>query len=489
MGLIQADKSSTNCAIIVMVLLSTMLIRGVTAVGMPAGNAVTLLSLASIQLTSSFSTIFGTTAVTHLVLTKNVEECSEWTEWMDDENGTTLEPSSIGEFELIDQLRGPYGFCDQPTDIECALANDTNTPYNETGQVSLTCNLQQGFLCFHSQQSGDCFNYAIRVLCPTPCTSLTILTSTPVPGPPLTTPASTPVPGPSLTTPTSTPVPGPSLTTPTSTPIPSPSLTTPGNTMTTRSSTSVQVLTEQSTNPEVTRVPATQSPECEENDDTDCSAKTLTCQREFRLKCNVTISSEMNIGRCLQQNITKMSIEELWTTLNKTIPVCCFSTNFTWILRSRRRRDTTGSIAIMVSDLLVDNSATVDAQTVLEAFISSINQSNVFKSYGISYEPGTASVIEQGPEPETSKPEKDSAKIAIIVCSTIACLIVVIAVALCIACMIRSFGRRGRYTRNSLIRKMGDRIPAGGEIDLQETKQKSGDDLHDASYSNPDATV
>ncbi|XP_070561360.1 cartilage intermediate layer protein 1-like [Ptychodera flava] len=97
------------------------------------------------------------------------DTCNEWTEWMDGESGGTLDPGSIGEFELIDQLRGPYGFCDEPTDIECALADDTNTPYNETGQVDLTCKLEQGFMCFHSQQSGDCFNYAIRLSCPQPC--------------------------------------------------------------------------------------------------------------------------------------------------------------------------------------------------------------------------------------------------------------------------------------------------------------------------------
>ncbi|XP_070560268.1 mucin-5AC-like [Ptychodera flava] len=88
---------------------------------------------------------------------------------MDDENGGPLDPSSIGEFELIKQLRGPYGFCDEPTDIECALNDDAHTPHTQTGQVSLTCNLDKGFLCFHSQQSGDCFNYAIRVLCNAPC--------------------------------------------------------------------------------------------------------------------------------------------------------------------------------------------------------------------------------------------------------------------------------------------------------------------------------
>ncbi|XP_070561352.1 uncharacterized protein [Ptychodera flava] len=108
-------------------------------------------------------------------------------------------------------------------------------------------------------------------------------------------------------------------------------------------------------------------------------------------------------------------------------------------------------MAIMVSELLFDNSATVDAQTILEAFILSINQSSVFKSYGISYEPGTASVIEPGGEPEKSKPEKDFMKIVIVVCSTVAGLIAVIAVALCCVCIIRRFGRREKRKRDPVI--------------------------------------
>ncbi|XP_070561362.1 uncharacterized protein [Ptychodera flava] len=112
---------------------------------------------------SVFTLLYYILAICHAQQT-----CPEWTQWMDDENGGTLEPSSIGEFEQVDQLRGAYGFCDEPTDIECALADDTNTPYDGTGQDSLTCNLQQGFRCFHSNQNGDCFSYAIRLLCAEP---------------------------------------------------------------------------------------------------------------------------------------------------------------------------------------------------------------------------------------------------------------------------------------------------------------------------------
>ncbi|XP_070560269.1 mucin-5AC-like [Ptychodera flava] len=143
----------------------------------------------SIKYPQTFPTIPGTDRVTqsatqssttflHMESVKTAEQnldnlCFEWTEWLDDENGGTLDPSSIGEFELLAQLRGPYGFCDQPMDIECRLSDLPHTPYNQTGQVALTCDLQQGFLCFHSQQSGLCFNYAIRLLCQTQCNTST----------------------------------------------------------------------------------------------------------------------------------------------------------------------------------------------------------------------------------------------------------------------------------------------------------------------------
>ncbi|XP_070581115.1 mucin-2-like [Ptychodera flava] len=93
-------------------------------------------------------------------------ELFQWTEWMDDENGGPIDPSSIGEFEILSALEQQYDFCDDFVDIECRLISPLHTPFDETGQVSLTCNIQTGFLCFHSQQSGDCFNYEIRVLCP-----------------------------------------------------------------------------------------------------------------------------------------------------------------------------------------------------------------------------------------------------------------------------------------------------------------------------------
>ncbi|XP_070581622.1 mucin-5B-like [Ptychodera flava] len=93
-------------------------------------------------------------------------ELFQWTDWMDDEDGGPIDPSSIGEFEILSALRQQYNFCDDVVDIECRLASPPHTLYDETGQVSLTCSPSSGFMCFHSQQSGDCFNYKIRVLCP-----------------------------------------------------------------------------------------------------------------------------------------------------------------------------------------------------------------------------------------------------------------------------------------------------------------------------------
>ncbi|XP_070581139.1 mucin-2-like [Ptychodera flava] len=89
----------------------------------------------------------------------------QWTDWMDDEEGGPIDPTSLGDFEMLSQLRQMYGFCDNVVDIECRLASSPHTAYDETGQISLTCSTSRGFMCFHSQQSDDCFNYEIRVLC------------------------------------------------------------------------------------------------------------------------------------------------------------------------------------------------------------------------------------------------------------------------------------------------------------------------------------
>ncbi|XP_070561341.1 mucin-2-like isoform X2 [Ptychodera flava] len=184
MAWLPADKSSKVSAVILMVLMYTTLLHVHTGAAdltsATPGHVMTLLYLTSMQLSASISASSGTDAVTES-LTNVTVECFEWTEWMDGENGTTLDPSSIGEFERINDLRGPYGFCNETIGIECALADNTSIPYNETGQVGLTCDLEQGFLCFHSEQSGDCFNYAIRVLCPVPCPSLITPNSTIVP--------------------------------------------------------------------------------------------------------------------------------------------------------------------------------------------------------------------------------------------------------------------------------------------------------------------
>ncbi|XP_070561391.1 uncharacterized protein [Ptychodera flava] len=110
-----------------------------------------------------------------LVLSARLFECEdacyEWTEWMHDEAGANVELSEKGEFQQVDQLRGRYDFCEDPIDIECGLAAHPHTPYDQTGQVNLTCNLENGFMCFHSDQPGDsnCLNYAIRVQCPVSC--------------------------------------------------------------------------------------------------------------------------------------------------------------------------------------------------------------------------------------------------------------------------------------------------------------------------------
>ncbi|XP_070561361.1 uncharacterized protein [Ptychodera flava] len=114
------------------------------------------------------------------------ETCYEWTEWMDDEASGIVEPSDIGEFELVDQLRGQYDICEDPTDIECGLAAEPHTPYDQTGQANLTCDLENGFMCFNQYQpeGSDCLDYAIRVQCPVPCPTEVLTTDSQCDEPP-----------------------------------------------------------------------------------------------------------------------------------------------------------------------------------------------------------------------------------------------------------------------------------------------------------------
>ncbi|XP_070533581.1 mucin-2-like isoform X1 [Ptychodera flava] len=99
-------------------------------------------------------------------------ECirEEWSEWMDDEFGGKVDHLADGEFELYDDLREHFEFCENPIDIECRLAKSPYPPYDQTGQRELSCDVEEGFRCYHSDQMPPlCYNYEIRVLCEVPC--------------------------------------------------------------------------------------------------------------------------------------------------------------------------------------------------------------------------------------------------------------------------------------------------------------------------------
>ncbi|XP_077980551.1 uncharacterized protein LOC144435800 [Glandiceps talaboti] len=105
--------------------------------------------------------------VTHFYVTES-QVCG-WTEWMDNENGGTVDPAGQGEFEIIQVLRNSYNICQENiTDIECREVNSPNRPYNETGQIGVTCTTDLGLGCFHDKQEPagtKCLNYEIRLLC------------------------------------------------------------------------------------------------------------------------------------------------------------------------------------------------------------------------------------------------------------------------------------------------------------------------------------
>ncbi|XP_077998669.1 uncharacterized protein LOC144451649 [Glandiceps talaboti] len=106
--------------------------------------------------------------------------CDEWTEWMDEENGALI-PVNTDEFEQLTTLRNLYTFCDSPIDIECRRGQEPYDLWYQTGQ-SLYCDLGpgiDGLVCPYIDNSPSyaCYNYEIRVLCPTPCPTTTLPTT------------------------------------------------------------------------------------------------------------------------------------------------------------------------------------------------------------------------------------------------------------------------------------------------------------------------
>ena len=95
-----------------------------------------------------------------------VEEC-KWTNWLDDDiNGQKAIDNSY-EYELINDLKLLYDFCERPSDIICALKHNKVLSSSDAGQKT-SCSKTDGLRCLHVEQEGEnpkCYDYVVRLLC------------------------------------------------------------------------------------------------------------------------------------------------------------------------------------------------------------------------------------------------------------------------------------------------------------------------------------
>ncbi|XP_033120968.1 mucin-2-like [Anneissia japonica] len=130
----------------------------------PTTTVITTEPTTTVTTTEPTTTLTPTKCVTQPpkgILKLSFPEC--WSEWMNDENGSKVPDAALGEFELLDELRNDYQFCENPSAIECRVASEPYWPYYLTGQ-EVECNLETGLECYHSSD-GFCYDYEIRVRC------------------------------------------------------------------------------------------------------------------------------------------------------------------------------------------------------------------------------------------------------------------------------------------------------------------------------------
>lgn len=96
-----------------------------------------------------------------------------WTPWM---SASVPTVANEGDVETISGLRMRYSFCQEEAmeAIECRAVGEATASQYSGQQTS--CNLQNGFTCYHNRQTGGqmCFDYEVRFYCNCKYTKLTL---------------------------------------------------------------------------------------------------------------------------------------------------------------------------------------------------------------------------------------------------------------------------------------------------------------------------
>ncbi|KAG8238941.1 hypothetical protein J437_LFUL000780, partial [Ladona fulva] len=128
--------------------------------------------------------IFTLTVPTVTVGTpRNLLKCDMWTHWQNENNPK----DGDGDFESVENLKGSYGNCTNPSNIECVTVTG-NIPSSET-ENEVMCSLKRGLQCYNrNNMPGGCEDYKIRIFCPCKTTEVVtpnIMTTPPTTGPSL----------------------------------------------------------------------------------------------------------------------------------------------------------------------------------------------------------------------------------------------------------------------------------------------------------------
>ena len=90
------------------------------------------------------------------------KEICEWTPWCDDEaGGGKVTPDDVGEFENIEDCRELFDICENPREIECEMAAQPHFS-SEVLSQDVTCDIDIGLVCLHSDTQPMCPDYRIR---------------------------------------------------------------------------------------------------------------------------------------------------------------------------------------------------------------------------------------------------------------------------------------------------------------------------------------